>query len=107
MSASGELCQSLAGSRIRLAELVKIDPQSLGVGMYQHDVNQTKLKEKLAQVVESVVNQVGVEINTASPALLSFISGIGPGLAKRIVAYRDKAGKFHEPRKFTGCSWHG
>ena len=77
-----------------LAELVKIDPQSLGVGMYQHDVNQTKLKEKLAQVVESVVNQVGVEINTASPALLSFISGIGPGLAKRIVAYRDKAGYF-------------
>ncbi|MCD6425648.1 MAG: helix-hairpin-helix domain-containing protein, partial [Anaerolineales bacterium] len=77
-----------------LAELVKIDPQSLGVGMYQHDVNQTKLKEKLAQVVESVVNQVGVEINTASPSLLSFISGIGPGLAKRIVAYRDQAGNF-------------
>lgn len=77
-----------------LAELVKIDPQSLGVGMYQHDVNQTKLKEKLAQVVESVVNQVGVEINTASPALLSFISGIGPGLAKRIVAYRDKTGNY-------------
>ena len=77
-----------------LAELVKIDPQSLGVGMYQHDVNQTKLKEKLAQVVESVVNQVGVEINTASPSLLSFISGIGPGLAKRIVAYRDKSGNF-------------
>ena len=77
-----------------LAELVKIDPQSLGVGMYQHDVNQSKLKEKLKQVVESVVNQVGVEINTASPALLSFISGIGPGLAERIVAYRDKAGNF-------------
>ncbi len=77
-----------------LAELVKIDPQSLGVGMYQHDVNQTKLKEKLEQVVESVVNQVGVEINTASPALLSFVSGIGPGLADRIVAYRDKAGHF-------------
>ncbi len=77
-----------------LAELVKIDPQSLGVGMYQHDVNQTKLKEKLEQVVESVVNQVGVEINTASPALLSFISGIGPGLAERIVAHRDKAGHF-------------
>jgi len=77
-----------------LAELVKIDPQSLGVGMYQHDVNQAKLKEKLEQVVESVVNQVGVEINTASPTLLSFISGIGPGLADRIVAYRDKSGHF-------------
>jgi len=77
-----------------LSELVKIDPQSLGVGMYQHDVNQSRLKEKLEQVVESVVNQVGVEINTASPALLSFISGIGPGLAERIVAHRDKAGNF-------------
>lgn len=82
-----------------LAELVKIDPQSLGVGMYQHDVNQAKLKEKLEQVVESVVNQVGVEINTASPALLSFISGIGPGLAERIVAYRDKAGNFWNREK--------
>ena len=82
-----------------LAELVKIDPQSLGVGMYQHDVNQTKLKEKLKQVVESVVNQVGVEINTASPALLSFISGIGPGLADRIVAYRDKIGHFKNREK--------
>jgi len=77
-----------------LAELVKIDPQSLGVGMYQHDVNQKKLKERLKQVVESVVNQVGVEINTASPALLSFISGIGPGLADRIVSYRDESGHF-------------
>jgi uncharacterized protein len=77
-----------------LAELVKIDPQSLGVGMYQHDVNQAKLKERLDQVVESVVNQVGVEINTASPALLSFISGIGPGLAERIVSFRDQAGHF-------------
>ncbi len=79
-----------------LAELVKIDPQSLGVGMYQHDVNQSQLKEKLEQVVESVVNLVGVEINTASPALLSFISGIGPGLAERIVAYRDQAGHFND-----------
>ncbi len=79
-----------------LAELVKIDPQSLGIGMYQHDVNQSQLKEKLEQVVESVVNLVGVEINTASPALLSFISGIGPGLAERIVAYRDQAGHFND-----------
>jgi uncharacterized protein len=79
-----------------LAELVKIDPQSLGVGMYQHDINQTRLKDKLEVVVESVVNQVGVEINTASPALLSFVSGIGPGLAERIVSYREKSGSFHE-----------
>ena len=79
-----------------LAELVKIDPQSLGVGMYQHDVNQNTLKEKLVGVVESVVNQVGVEINTASPALLSFVSGIGPGLADRIVSFRDQNGSFSE-----------
>ena len=79
-----------------LAELVKIDPQSLGVGMYQHDINQTRLKNTLAGVVESAVNQVGVEINTASPALLSFVSGIGPGLAARIVSYRDKKGTFSE-----------
>lgn len=79
-----------------LAELVKIDPHSLGVGMYQHDVNQTQLKGKLEAVVESVVNQVGVEINTASPALLSFVSGIGPGLAERIVSYRDKTGSFNQ-----------
>ena len=79
-----------------LAELVKIDPQSLGVGMYQHDINQARLKETLAGVVESAVNQVGVEINTASPALLSFVSGIGPGLAKKIVSYRDKKGSFNE-----------
>ena len=77
-----------------LAELVKINPQSLGVGMYQHDVNQTHLKDKVEAVVESVVNQVGVEINTASPALLAFVSGIGPGLAERIVSYRDKTGSF-------------
>jgi uncharacterized protein len=79
-----------------LAEFVKIDPQSLGVGMYQHDINQTRLKQTLAGVVESAVNQVGVEINTASPALLSFVSGIGPGLAERIVSYRDKKGSFSE-----------
>lgn len=79
-----------------LAELVKIDPQSLGVGMYQHDINQARLKDRLEAVVESVVNQVGVEINTASPALLSFVSGIGPGLAERIVSHRDQAGAFSE-----------
>jgi len=77
-----------------LAELVKIDPKSLGVGMYQHDVNQTQLSEALDDVVESVVNQVGVDVNTASPALLTHIAGIGPTLAKRIVKHRDTNGPF-------------
>ncbi len=77
-----------------LAEFVKIDPKSLGVGMYQHDLNQAKLKRKLTDVVESVVNQVGVELNSASPALLAHISGIGPALAERIVSYRDDKGLF-------------
>ncbi|MEJ2412173.1 MAG: Tex family protein [Anaerolineales bacterium] len=79
-----------------LAELVKIDPQSLGVGMYQHDVNQGHLRKTLEGVVESVVNQVGVEINTASTALLGYVSGIGRGLAERIVSYRDQTGPFQE-----------
>lgn len=77
-----------------LAELVKIDPKSLGVGMYQHDVNQTALEEALNAVVESVVNSVGVALNTASPALLTHVAGIGPTLADRIVAYRDHHGPF-------------
>jgi uncharacterized protein len=77
-----------------LAELVKIDPKSLGVGMYQHDVNQTQLAEALDAVVESVVNRVGVDVNTASPALLTYIAGLGPTLAERIVAYRDEHGPF-------------
>ncbi len=77
-----------------LAELVKIDPQSLGVGMYQHDVNQTQLAEALDDVVESVVNRVGVDLNTASPALLTHVAGIGPTLSKRIVGYRDEHGPF-------------
>ena len=66
-----------------LAELVKIDPKSIGVGMYQHDVNQTRLSEALDEVVESVVNEVGVEVNTASSALLAYVSGIGPKLAEK------------------------
>lgn len=78
-----------------LAELVKIDPQSIGVGMYQHDVDQKTLRETLAVVVESVVNQVGVEVNTASSALLSHVAGIGPKLANAIVAYRDQNGPFY------------
>ena len=77
-----------------LAELVKINPQSIGVGMYQHDVDQAQLDEALAGVVESVVNRVGVDVNTASPALLAHVSGIGPKLAERIVAYRDANGPF-------------
>ena len=77
-----------------LAELVKIDPKSIGVGLYQHDVNQKQLTESLEGVVESVVNQVGVNVNTASPALLTHVSGIGPRLAERIVAFRDENGRF-------------
>ncbi len=77
-----------------LAELVKIDPRSIGVGMYQHDVNQTQLTEALDSVVESVVNRVGVDVNTASPALLTHVAGIGPTLAQRIVTYRDEHGPF-------------
>lgn len=73
-----------------LAELVKIDPKSIGVGQYQHDVNQSHLKKGLEAVVESCVNSVGVDVNTASAALLSFVSGVGPSLAKNIVEYRKK-----------------
>ena len=77
-----------------LAELVKIDPRSSGVGLYQHDINQKALSEALDWVVESVVNRVGVDVNTASPALLSHVSGIGPKLAQSIVDHRDKHGPF-------------
>ncbi|GAB4139291.1 MAG: Tex family protein [Bacteroidia bacterium] len=77
-----------------LAELVKIDPKSIGVGQYQHDVDQTLLKKKLDEVVESCVNAVGVELNTASKQLLSYVSGIGPSLAKSIVEYRNERGPF-------------
>lgn len=77
-----------------LAELVKVDPKSIGVGQYQHDVNQKELKTSLDAVVESCVNYVGVDLNTASSALLSYVSGIGPALAKAIVRYRDDNGAF-------------
>ncbi|MHC1704033.1 MAG: Tex family protein [Tenuifilaceae bacterium] len=77
-----------------LAELVKIDPKSIGVGQYQHDVDQTKLKSGLDQVVESCVNHVGVNLNTASKHLLTYISGLGPQLAKNIVEYRKEKGAF-------------
>ena len=75
-----------------LAELVKIDPKAIGVGQYQHDVNQSRLKQRLDDVVESCVNRVGVEVNTASAALLAYVAGIGPGLAQAIVALRDSRG---------------
>ncbi|HHY56117.1 MAG TPA: RNA-binding transcriptional accessory protein [Chloroflexi bacterium] len=77
-----------------LAELVKIDPKSIGVGLYQHDVNQKALAAALDGVVESVVNQVGADVNTASPALLTYVAGIGPKLANAIVAYRNEHGPF-------------
>ena len=77
-----------------LAELVKIDPKSIGVGQYQHDVNQTKLKESLDDVVISCVNQVGVNVNTASKHLLTYVSGLGPALAQNIVNYRKENGPF-------------
>ena len=77
-----------------LAELVKIDPKSIGVGQYQHDVNQTRLSESLQQTVESVVNHVGVDVNTASKHILTYISGLGPSLAQNIVNYRSENGAF-------------
>ncbi len=88
-----------------LAELVKIDPKSIGVGLYQHDVDQTALNHSLDGVVESVVNKVGVDLNTASSALLTHVAGIGPKLASAIVAFRDENGEFKsraELRKVSG-----
>ena len=82
-----------------LAELVKIDPKAIGVGQYQHDMNQTKLGETLHAVVEDCVNQVGVDVNTASAALLSYISGINKTTAKNIVAYREANGRFRSRRE--------
>jgi uncharacterized protein len=77
-----------------LSELVKIEPKSLGVGQYQHDVDQKKLKESLDDVVVSAVNSVGVDLNTASPYLLAYVSGLGPNVAENIVTYRSENGKF-------------
>lgn len=77
-----------------LAELVKVDPKSIGVGQYQHDVNQARLQTALDREVQSCVSSVGVNVNTASPALLGYIPGIGPGLAQKIVGYRDVNGAF-------------
>ncbi len=82
-----------------LAELVKIDPKSIGVGQYQHDMNQKKLSEALSGVVEDCVNKVGVDLNTASAPLLSYISGISQTIAKNIVAYREENGRFESRRQ--------
>lgn len=82
-----------------LAELVKIDPKSIGVGQYQHDVNQPQLKESLNQVVESCVNSVGINLNTASKHLLTYVSGLGPTLAQNIVQYRSQEGPFDSRKK--------
>ena len=77
-----------------LAELVKIDPKSIGVGQYQHDMNQKKLSETLGGVVEDSVNKVGVDLNTASASLLEYISGISKAVAKNIIDYRETNGRF-------------
>ena len=77
-----------------LAELVKIDPKSIGVGQYQHDMNQKQLNESLGGVVERAVNEVGVDLNTASPSLLNYVSGITKSTAKNIISYREENGKF-------------
>jgi uncharacterized protein len=81
-----------------LAELVKLDPKSIGVGQYQHDVNQPRLKEKLDQTVASCVNKVGVNINTASKQLLTYVSGIGPAIADQVVSYRKANGGFRSKK---------
>ena len=98
-----------------LAELVKIDPKNLGIGQYQHDVDQSLLKEELDNTVESCVNSVGVNLNTASPYLLAYVAGIGPALADNIVAYRSTEGEFRSrqdllkvprlgPKAFEQCA---
>ena len=90
-----------------LAELVKIDPKSIGVGQYQHDVNQTRLKEKLDNVVSSVVNRVGVDLNRSSKYILKYVSGIGESLAQNIVDYRQQNGLFTSRRQLTGVTKFG
>jgi len=90
-----------------LAELVKIDPKSIGVGQYQHDVDQASLQKSLEDTVVSCVNKVGVEINTASEELLTFVSGVGPSLAKNIVEYRNKNGPFKMRSEFRNVTRFG
>jgi uncharacterized protein len=97
------------GRRIQdpLAELVKIDPKSVGVGLYQHDLNQKKLSETLDEVVSSVVNNVGVNLNTASFSLLRYVSGINSGLAKTIVSYRGEKGRIESREELVNISGMG
>ncbi len=90
-----------------LAELVKIDPKSIGVGQYQHDVHQPLLQDELQHVVESCVNKVGVDLNTASASLLSYVSGIGPSLAKKIVKHREVSGAFRSRKHLRDVSGFG
>jgi protein Tex len=90
-----------------LAELVKIDPKSLGVGQYQHDVNQTKLQAELDRVVERAVNKVGVDVNTASKYLLSYVSGLGPKLAENIIQHREKKGLFKSRKELLSVERMG
>lgn len=90
-----------------LAEFVKIDPKSIGVGQYQHDVNQTRLKKSLSEVVESCVNYVGVNLNTASASLLSYVAGIGPHLARTIVKTREESGAFRSRRSLLDVQGFG
>ncbi len=105
------------GRRIQdpLSELVKIDPKSIGVGQYQHDMNQSRLNDALTGVVEGSVNTVGVDLNTASPSLLSYVSGISSTISKNIITYRDENGEFKSrkellkvaklgPKAFTQCA---
>ena len=87
-----------------LAELVKIDPKHIGVGQYQHDINQKQLDTALTNVVEDCVNRVGVDLNTASPSLLSYIAGINAGIAKNIVAYREENGRFTNRKQLMKVS---
>jgi len=90
-----------------LAELVKIDPKSIGVGQYQHDVDQNLLMKSLDDTVVSCVNRVGVEVNTASEELLTYVSGVGPSLAKNIIAYRDESGPFRSRTDFRKIARFG
>src|SRR5262249_8634049 len=90
-----------------LAELVKIDPKSIGVGLYQHDVNQKQLSDALDGVIETVVNRVGVDLNTASVALLTHVAGIGPKLAENIVGYRNEHGAFSDRKTLRKVSGLG
>lgn len=87
-----------------LAELVKIDPKHIGVGQYQHDINQKQLDAALSNVVEDCVNRVGVDLNTASPSLLSYIAGVNMGIAKNIVAYREEHGRFENRKELMKVS---